>query len=446
MYQQRSKSREESRPSSDGTMKTQKEGSTDLTVRAPPLSILKQGKGLEQAFPTWKEDLCKHVYHLKDLREAIKELKEPNFAELVIKESSEASADSDTALEKFVTAVGGAAASLSTKQKESFLVEEATRLRSLALVRKAKYEENKRILTGTLFHGPFISQEIKIKLKNEMGIYDPISSKSAESSPSKISSFEKLDAATGSSSYYDTCIEKGDLITLLKSLEKSCRHLDGSIDALELKSRFYAWEPRKDSTLQQAFNDYEQLNSDLVHCKVLISEEERVAKLMLILSKLTDLTPLLIDIRDKIERNIGPSSVAELMATVTQYVKHLNLIFRKIDETPSKGSQQFANISKNQNASANKKNSQAKDTNNVKSTLTCNKCGKKGHIAKECRSKKSVDPKPAEEKSQKETTEVFPKFSKEKAATKKTAKAAVADDEDIFEDFLAFAISVGNDI
>ena len=101
MYQQRTKSREESRPGSDGTMKTQKEGSTDLTVRAPPLSILKQGKGLEQAFPTWKDDLCKHVYHLKDLREGIKDLREPNFAELVIKESSEAGAESETALEKY---------------------------------------------------------------------------------------------------------------------------------------------------------------------------------------------------------------------------------------------------------------------------------------------------------------------------------------------------------
>lgn len=431
--------------------------------------MLKQGRGLEQAFPTWKEDLCKHVYHLKDLREAIKELQEPDFAEIVIKESSTTNADSDTTLDRFVTAVGGTTASLSGKQRENYLIEEATRLRNLALARKSKYEENKRILTGTLFHGPYISNDIRVKLKNEMGVLqDPTSIPRGTAVPNKIpDAVNNTENATYSTSYYDVCVENGDLITLLTALEKSCRHLDGSIDALELKSKFYAWEPKKDSTLQQAFDDYERLNTDLIHCKVFISEEERVAKLILNLQKLTDLTPLLIDIRDKIERNIGPASVAELMATVTQYVKHLNLIFRKIDEPSTSkiasqqfiGNQQFANISK----AKEEKVTQPIASNYLKKPSSCNKCGKRGHIAKDCRStqkfagdKKDHEPNDKNQlnkidsrpKGSNDTTNIFPNLrgkGKSGSHQQKTSRSVnVAKTEDIFEQF-AFAISVRDD-
>ena len=266
----------------------------DLPVEAPPIGLLKAGEGLDKGYAAWVMTLQKHVHHIPDLMNAIRTKVDPDFNSLVIKESLESKEADETAMEQFLTAVG--AISLTKAQKESLQYEEAMKLKALAAARRLKYEENKRILVGKLFNtNTFISETVKIQVKNEMGIFSSeqlLKEKSTEGSCYRLNPTRDLDGT----SKFDACVELGDLLTLLKALEKSCRHLDGDIDVLELKSRFYSWEPKPNSTLNRAFDEFEKLDRDLKHCGVEISEKERVAKLMLVMSYLPDLLPLLIDI------------------------------------------------------------------------------------------------------------------------------------------------------
>ena len=465
------KQTEPGKTSTAGGTPSRKTGSAtpDLSVEAPSIGLLKAGEGIEKGYAAWAATLLKHVHHLPDLANAIRTKTDPDFNSLVIEEAKARKAEDETAMELFLAAVG--AASLSAKQKETQQFEEAVKLKEIAVTRRSKYEENKRILLGKLFNtNTYISESLKIKLKNEMGIFSAeslIKEKIAEGSAFKIPITTKLSDGI---SKYDACVEIGDLLTLLKALEKSCRHLDGEIDILELKSKFYTWEPKENSTIERAFDDFEKLNRDLISCGVHIEEKERVAKLLLVLSKLPDLLPLLIDTREKVERRCGPETVADLMVIVISYVKHMNLIFRKSGEVANSGTKlpTFVNA-----AAHTKKSGQQTSTNSPKESpatteakpkTTCYNCGKGGHIAKNCRSATSGTPagkatfgnekgnnekgnngnKKTNETKQSETSDFFPKPpSKNKNGTGKPSANVAVTNGDIFDQF-AFSTVVGN--
>ena len=410
---------------------TRKAGTPDLPVEAPPISLLKAGESLDKGYASWVTTLVRHVHHLPDLMNAIRTKIDPDFNALVIKEAEESRAADETAMEQFLAAVG--ATNLSKSQKEQQQFEEAMKLKSLASARRTKYEDNKRTLVGKLFNtNTFISETVKIQVKNEMGPFsaeDLLKEKAAEGSTFKLNAVRDLDGI----SKFDACVELGDLLTLLKALEKSCRHLDGDIDVLELKSQFYSWEPKANCTLNRAFDEFEKLDRDLRHCGVEIEEKERVAKLLLVMSHLPELLPLLIDIREKVEKKIGPQSVGELMVSVNSYVKHMTLIFKKSVEEPLKyqsGGKQpsFAAVANSVNVVQGNQQGKSgknaeKNDNTAKST--CYNCGKPGHKASECKKKpkapvstgkdlhasagKSNDA--SQKKSSAETSNTFPKQS-----------------------------------
>jgi hypothetical protein len=290
----------------------------------------------------------------------------------------------DEELEKYLIAVGGTP--LTAKQRETLQQEAALKIQTQVEERRKTFEENRDIFTVNLFKNPgiYIDELLIIKIKNNLGRFDE--TEYLEEKETNDPNFRVRIAMTELEGKlkFDALLELRDLNSLMAAIEKECRHLDTDIDHFQLKTKFYSWSPPQGHTLDKACDNFTQLINTLKAAGIVIEEAEQVSKLTLELYRIQELQHLMIDLREKSEKGIGPKTLSELISTVKSYVKHMNLVISKSNEHDAKDPRHLKQSAHMARSTEVQQRTKSKDKSNNREK--CSNCGRYGHLAINCRS------------------------------------------------------------